>query len=91
MLRIFQHFDIIKKPSSSETNLPDPNGPLNRVIPSFTIAVVKEKVCAIDEMPGVASRMPYLHLTLAQKYQVEKRAAEFGTMNTLQYYARHFH
>ena len=34
---------------------------------------------------GAASRVPYLHLTGAQKpeYQVGKRAAEFGTTNTL--------
>ena len=66
------------------------NGPLNKVIPSSTIAMANEKVSAIDKMPGEASRKLYLHLTGAQKYQVSKRAAEFGTTNTLWYYARHF-
>lgn len=90
MSGILKYFHIVKKSSSSETNLPDPNGPLSRVIPSSTIAAANEKVCAIEKMPGVASRTPYLHLTSAQKYQVGKRAAEFGTTNTLRYYARHF-
>ena len=90
MLGILKYFHVVKKPSSSETNLPDLNGPLSRVIPSSTIAAANEKVCAIDKMPGAASRAPYLHLTGAQKYQVGKRAAEFGITNTLWYYARHF-
>ena len=66
---------IVKKPSSSENNLPDLNGPLSRVIPPSTIATANEKVCAIDKIPGAASRAPYLHLTGAQKYQVGKGAA----------------
>ena len=70
-----KYFHIIKKPSSSENNLPDSNGPLSRVIPSSTIAAANEKVCAIDKMPGAASREPYLHLTGVQKYQVGKGAA----------------
>ena len=90
MLGILKYFHIVKKPSLSETNLPDPNGLLSRVIPSSMIAAVNEKVCAIDKMPAAASRVPYLHLTGAQKYQVGTRATEFGTTNTLRYYARHF-
>ena len=66
-----EYFHIVKKPSSRKTNLPGLNGPLSRVIPSSTIAVVNEKVNAIDEMPGAANRTAYLHLTGAQKYQVE--------------------
>ena len=38
----------------------------------------------------MASRKLYLHLTGAQKFKVGKRAAEFGTTNTLHYYAMHF-
>ena len=101
MSGILKYFQI-KKSSSGETSLPDsnnlldsndlpdPNGPLSKVIPSSTIAVANEKVSTIDKMSRKASRMPYLHLTGAQKYQVGKRAAEFGTSNTLQYYAWHF-
>ena len=46
-------------------------------------------ICAINKT-GAASKTPYLHLTAAQKYQVGKRAAEFGTTNTIRYYARRF-
>jgi len=90
MSGILKYFHVVEKPTSSETNLPDLNGPLSKVIPLSTIAAANEKVCAIHKMPGEASRMLYLHLTEAQKYQVGKRAAEFRTVNTLWYYARHF-
>ena len=90
MSGILRYFHLVKEPSSSETaGLPDPNGPLSEVIPSSTIAAANEKVCAIDKT-GAASKTPYLHLTAAQKYQVGKRAAEFGTTNTIRYYARRF-
>ena len=93
MSGILRYYHIVKKPSSGETYLPDPNGPLSKVIPPSTIAAANEKVCAIDKSKtpgGSASRTSYLHLTGAQKYQVGKRAAEFGTTNTLRYYAGHF-
>ena len=51
---------------------------------------MKKLVHAIEQMPGAASRKPYLYLTGAQKLKVGKRAAEFGTTNTLRYYAMHF-
>ena len=43
------HNIIVKKPSSlGETDLPDPNGPLSKVIPSSTIVAANEKVSAIS-------------------------------------------
>ena len=90
MSGILRYFHLVKDPSSSKAaGLPDPNGPLSKVIPSSTIAAANEKVCAIGKT-GAVSKMPYLHLTAAQKYQVGKRAAEFGTTNTIRYYARRF-
>ena len=90
MSGILRYFHPVKEPSSSEAaGLPDPNGPLSKVIPSSTIASANEKVCAIDKT-GAASKTPYLHLTAAQKYQVGKRAAEFGMPNTICYYVRRF-
>ena len=90
MLGILRYFHLVKEPSSSEVaGLPDPNGSLSKVIPSSTIAAANEKVCAIGKTEA-ASKTPYLHLKAAQKYQVGKRAAEFGTTNTIRYYARRF-
>ena len=56
------------------------------------IAMANEKVIAIEGIPGAASRKLYLHLTGAgaQKFKVGKRTEEFGTTNTLRYYAMHF-
>ena len=93
MSGILKYFHcIVKKSSSDETqaNLPDPSGPLSKAIPSSTFAMANEKVSAIEGMPGAVSRKPYLHLTGAQKFKVGKRAAAFGTTNTLCYYAMHF-
>ena len=93
MLGILKYFHrIAKKSTSHETqaNLPDLSGPLSKVIPSSTIAMENEKVSAIEGMPGAASRKPYLYSTGAQNFKVGKRAAEFGTTNTLCYYTMHF-
>ena len=94
MSGILKYFHVVKKESSStpngETNLPDPSGPLSKVIPSSTIAKVNEKVSSVIEKPAAASRGPYFHVTAAQRYQIGKRAAEFGVTNALQYYAKNF-
>ena len=72
MSGILRYFHLVKEPSSSEAaGLPDPNGPLSKVIPSSTIAAANENICAIGKT-GAASKTPYLHLTAAQKYQVGK-------------------
>ena len=71
MSGILKYFHIVNLPWS-ETNMPDPNGPLSRVIPLSMIAAVNKKVCAIDKMPGAASRTLYLHLTGAQSTRWEK-------------------
>ena len=94
MSGILKYFHVVKKESSStpngETNLPDPSGPLSKVIPSSVIAKVNEKVSSVIEKPAAASREPYFHVTAAQRYQIGKRAAEFGVTNALRYYAKNF-
>lgn len=75
MSGILKYFHVKQKQSSttraaSETNLPDPSGPLNnlKVIPSSTIAKVNKKVSSVIEKATTANRGPYLHLTAAQRY-----------------------
>jgi len=60
------------------------------VILSPAIAAANEKVSAANNAKVSATRGAYLQLTGAQKYQVGKRAAEFGSTSTLHYYARHY-
>ena len=94
MSEILKYFHVKKQSltmtAKSETNLPDLSGPLSKIIPSSTIAKVNKKVSSVIEKPVAANRGPYLHVTAAQRYQVGKRAAEFGVTNTLQYYAANF-
>ena len=71
MLGILKYFHIIKKPSSGETNLeinlPDLNGPLNRVLPSSTIAAENEKFMPLTQ--GSRSlRQNYLSLCPSHGY-----------------------
>lgn len=72
MSGILKYFHVKQKQSSttraaSETNLPDPSGPLNNS--SSTIAKVNKKVSSVIEKATTANRGPYLHLTAAQRYQ----------------------
>ena len=91
MPMILMYFRAAKKESPKiETNLPDPNGPLSKVIPSSTIAKINDKVISAIEKPVAVSRGSYFHVTAAQKYQIGRRTAEFGATNTLRYYAKNF-
>ena len=55
MSGILKYFHVKKQSSTttaeSETNLPDPSGPLSKVIPSSTITKVNEKVSSVIEKP----------------------------------------
>ena len=94
MSGILKYFQVVKKTEQSTlsngANLPEPNGPLSKVIPSPAISAANKKVSATNNAKMSATRGAYLHFTGAQKYQVGKRAAEFGSTSTLRYYARHY-
>ena len=94
MSGILKYFQVVKKTEqstlSNEANLPEPNRPLSKVISSPAIAAANKKVSATNNAKASATRGAYLHLTGAQKYQVGKRAAEFGLTSALRYYARHY-
>ena len=79
----------------SEVQLPDPHGLLSSKVPSEAIAMANATITeTIMESKEAATtkkkRGPYLHLTPAQFFQVEKRAAECGVTNTLRYYTKTF-
>ena len=52
--------------------------------------MVNENVSSVIEKALDMNRGPYLNVTVAQRYQVGRRATEFGVTNTLWYYARNF-
>ena len=58
MSGILKYFHIKKQSSTtkaeSETKLPDPSGPLSKVVPSSTITKANEKVIPVIEKPAAA-------------------------------------
>ena len=99
---ILKYFHPVKK--SHLDQLPDPHGPLNidGKVPSSAIASANIAVQAVlagasnksdattDSSSGSNSRGPYLHLTPAQKFNIDKRASEHGVASTLRYYKKAF-
>jgi len=67
MCGILNYFLVVKKTKqsilSNDANLPEPNGPLSKVIPSPAIATANEKVSTANNAKASATRGAYLHLT----------------------------
>jgi len=69
--------------------LPDPNGELNKVVPSSSIKVANAVVNEVFEKER-GPHGPYISVTPVQKYAIGQRAAENGIVATLCYYAKRF-
>ena len=81
---ILKYFSMVDK----RKRLPDPARPLSRTIPSSSIAACNKEVEAVLEN-GRHSK-----LTLAQRWEVGKKAAIFGIASAICYYKDkfpHFH
>ena len=79
------------RPVSKKLKLPDPNGSCSETVPSSAVLSVNAKVTDVLKKQTSSSRRPYLTLTPAQKYQIGKRAAEYGTTTVaMQYYHKKF-
>ena len=75
--------------SKTADQLPDPEGTLSSKLPSSSIASANSVVRTVIETSS--TRGPYLHLSLAQKFQIGKKASEFGVTSALRYYKKNFH
>ena len=78
-------------PLREKPDLPDPSGPLRETVPPTAIVAANVKVNeALNEaeLKKSASRArgTYSFLTPAQKYEVGKRAAEYGVAATICHY-----
>ena len=78
-------------PLREKPDFPDPSGPLKKAVPPTAIVVVNMKVNeALNEaeLKKSASRArgTYSNLTSARKYEVGKRAAEYGVTATILHY-----
>ena len=89
-----------KKKNDHDHGLPDPRGPLSRVVPSSSITSANLKVKAVmeemkssptrDDSSHSTSRGPYAKYTLEQKAQIGKRAAEEGVASTVRHFAKKY-
>ena len=71
---------------SSSSLLLDPNSSLNQIVPSSVIAKANKIVAPV--LPSAANhveRGPYTKFTPAQRYEISKRAAEYGVALSICY------
>ena len=78
---ILKYFSL-KKDQSEDKKLPDPYGPLSKVIPSSSIASCNAEVTKVLKLLAKpASRVAkkcYTKLTPVQRYEIGKRGAKMG-------------
>ena len=68
-------------PCYRDSQLPDPNGPVARVVPSSAISVVNESInVSLESNKKAAKRGVYQKLSAEKKAEIEKRAAECGAI-----------
>jgi len=69
----------------SDSVLPNPNGPLSKLVPSSSIIAVNKAVKdAISQ--STKAHGPYMQFTAEEKARMGKRAAEFGIASTVRYF-----
>ena len=75
---------------SSSSLLPDPNSSLNQIVPSSAIAkvnmIVAPVLASVANYGHCVERDPYMNLTPAQWYEIDKRAAEYGVSSSIHYF-----
>ena len=64
--------------ATSSASLPEPNGSLRKKVPPKAIELANAEVTKLAENRP-RGRGPYLYLTGAQRYEVGKLAAQYGT------------
>jgi len=87
---------LLKRRNEKIKDYPNQTGPLRKFAPVKGIEFANTKVrklvqpylaCACDSGGKSSRGGPYLMLTLAQRYEVGKRAAEHGTTCAMHYFA----
>jgi len=69
----------------SDSVLPNPNGPLLKLVPSLSIIAANKAVKdAISQ--NTKAHGPYMQINAEEKARMGKRAAEFGIASTVKYF-----
>ena len=78
---ILKYFRPIKKDPPEDKKLPDPSGPLSKVIPSSSIASCNAEVTKVlKQAKRSVTKNCYMKLTPAQRYEIGKKGAEKGVV-----------
>ena len=77
---ILKYFHPLEKDSPQDKQLPDPSGPLSKVVPPSAIASCNAEVSReLKQTKRPATNWQcYMKLNPAQRYEVGKKGAEMG-------------
>ena len=76
---ILKYFRPLQKDSPQDKRLPDPSGPLSKVVPSSAIASCNAEVSReLKQTKRPVTKQCYMKLNPAQRYEVGKKGAEMG-------------
>lgn len=89
-MSILKYFKLKEKLKTIDDQLSSPDGPLNKEVRILRITIVSANASVHSAIVSGSSRGLYLHLTPAQKFQIGKRASEYGVMNAQCYYKTTF-
>ena len=86
-MSLYCYFSAVDKTSE----LPDPSGPLSKVVPSSSIKAANSKVSAALKLDQEKkTRGPYGRVSAEKKAEIGRRTAEHGVAFTVRYYAVKF-
>jgi hypothetical protein len=90
-MSLYRYFGAV---SETPVTLPDPSGPLSKIVPSSSIEVANSRVSPLlthnqtEKKVEKKTRGPYKKLTGEKRAEIGRRAAEHGVASTVRYYRR---
>ena len=86
-MSILNYFKCVPMESNTDKRLPEPSGLLSKSVPTNVIKLANAEVLKLDTAHGSRTGL-YLMLTLDHRYEVGKRAAEYGVRAFICYFAK---
>ena len=79
-MSLYRYFSAVDKTSK----LPDPSGPLSKVVPSSSIEAANSKVFAVLKLDQEKkTRGPYGRVSVEKKAEIGRKVAEHGVPSTV--------
>ena len=89
-MSILNYFKCVPVEPTTDKQLPEPSGPLSKSVPTNATELTNAKVLKLDTACGSRTEPYYLMLTPALRYEVGKRAAEYGVTASIRYFAKKY-